>query len=529
VPARRNEVKEGEYTWYAYDAGGMPMAVYKQSFVKQTATTATMHFDVEEQDVYGSGRLGVRHGDEEGKYSESWTNITMNGNIYASYTVASNTAAYVKTHYTRELGKKQYEIANHLGNVLVTVSDKRLCYSATPSTATVVDWYVADVVSFTDYYVFGAPQTGRAGGEYRYGFNGKENDKEVKGIEGSHQDYGMRMYDPRVGRFFSADPLKISYPYYTPYQFAGNDPINYIDLDGAEKQEPSNGSNSGGLGSKIKNFFAHFTYGNEGINTDNSVAQKDFDSDPNPYDYQSGATINVRDANGNIYTKVLTVGESNQKYWQTAHIDRATVTISDQLISHWILASGSLSAPQLPPGIRAPSPFGPPGGAPVIPPTITRPLPPIGTPYGGYVGAIIVIGSAIYSAWPDDGITQNPGGTNTPDNMPKEKEPNGDVYYHYTDEQGFSAIMSSGVLQANAKGKIYLTKSAFSPASAEQILFINNPYYKGKGDYVVQFYVRPDQNALITPAGGGDINEYIYFGSTLRIKGQIMYSGTNPF
>jgi hypothetical protein len=32
---------------------------------------------------------------------------------------------------------------------------------------------------------------------YRYGFNGKENDNEVKG-EGNQQDYGMRIYDPRL-------------------------------------------------------------------------------------------------------------------------------------------------------------------------------------------------------------------------------------------------------------------------------------------------------------------------------------------
>ncbi|MBS1735236.1 MAG: hypothetical protein JSS98_01355, partial [Bacteroidetes bacterium] len=36
-------------------------------------------------------------------------------------------------------------------------------------------------------------------GHYRYGFNGKENDNEVKG-EGNQQDYGMRFYDPRLGR-----------------------------------------------------------------------------------------------------------------------------------------------------------------------------------------------------------------------------------------------------------------------------------------------------------------------------------------
>jgi RHS repeat-associated protein len=72
-----------------------------------------------------------------------------------------------------------------------------------------------------------------SGGSYRYGFNGKENDNEVKGI-GNQQDYGMRIYDPRIGKFLSADHLTKSYPWYTPYQFAGNMPIAAIDLDGLE-------------------------------------------------------------------------------------------------------------------------------------------------------------------------------------------------------------------------------------------------------------------------------------------------------
>ncbi len=72
-----------------------------------------------------------------------------------------------------------------------------------------------------------------ATGAYRYGFNGKENDNEVKG-EGGQQDYGMRIYDPRLGRFLSVDPLMKSFPFYAPYQFAGNMPISAIDLDGQE-------------------------------------------------------------------------------------------------------------------------------------------------------------------------------------------------------------------------------------------------------------------------------------------------------
>ena len=73
----------------------------------------------------------------------------------------------------------------------------------------------------------------------RYGFNGKENDNEVKGIEGSQQDYGFRIYDPRLGKFLSVDPLTKKYAHYTPYQFSGNKPIKFIDLDGAEEFDPS--------------------------------------------------------------------------------------------------------------------------------------------------------------------------------------------------------------------------------------------------------------------------------------------------
>jgi RHS repeat-associated protein len=69
---------------------------------------------------------------------------------------------------------------------------------------------------------------------YRYGFNGKENDNEVKGT-GNQQDYGMRVYDSRLGRFLTVDPLMPDYPFYSPYQFAGNKPIVAADLDGLEE------------------------------------------------------------------------------------------------------------------------------------------------------------------------------------------------------------------------------------------------------------------------------------------------------
>jgi RHS repeat-associated protein len=130
-------------------------------------------------------------------------------------------------------GNKLFELSNHLGNVLVTVNDKKLGVSSNNST---VDYFEPQVSGAQDYYPFGMLQPGRSynAGGYRFGFNGKENDNEVKG-EGNQQDYGMRIYDPRLGKFLSVDPLTKDYPWYTPYQFAGNTPIQAIDLDGEEE------------------------------------------------------------------------------------------------------------------------------------------------------------------------------------------------------------------------------------------------------------------------------------------------------
>jgi RHS repeat-associated protein len=75
---------------------------------------------------------------------------------------------------------------------------------------------------------------------YTYGFNGKENDNEIRldssgdPIPSSEQDYGMRIYDPRVGRFLSTDPISANYPELTPFQFGSNNPIENIDVDGLE-------------------------------------------------------------------------------------------------------------------------------------------------------------------------------------------------------------------------------------------------------------------------------------------------------
>ncbi len=70
--------------------------------------------------------------------------------------------------------------------------------------------------------------------DYRYGFQGQEMDNEIKG-EGNSLNFKFRMHDPRVGRFFATDPLSPQYPWYSPYQFAGNKVIAWRELEGLEE------------------------------------------------------------------------------------------------------------------------------------------------------------------------------------------------------------------------------------------------------------------------------------------------------
>ena len=80
--------------------------------------------------------------------------------------------------------------------------------------------------------------SGKAGfRSYRFSFNGKEKDDEIYGVTGSMYNYGFRLYDSRIGRFLSPDPLIVKeqkYPELSPYQYASNTPIQAVDLDGKE-------------------------------------------------------------------------------------------------------------------------------------------------------------------------------------------------------------------------------------------------------------------------------------------------------
>ena len=79
---------------------------------------------------------------------------------------------------------------------------------------------------------FGMLMPGRkfdAGTGYRYGFNGEEKDKD---ITNGDLDFGARIYDSRLGRWLSVDPLQHRYANLSPYNGMGNNPILFIDPSG---------------------------------------------------------------------------------------------------------------------------------------------------------------------------------------------------------------------------------------------------------------------------------------------------------
>ncbi|MBO9204218.1 MULTISPECIES: DUF6443 domain-containing protein [Niastella] len=198
-------------TAYVRDNDGNVLSVYTK--------TNSGSLIQSELHLYGSKRLGI---------------VTTHSKQDDLIVLDCGFKSGIQRTFTR--GEKLFELNNHLGNVLVTVTDKRIAHPQ--AGGTLIDHYEADIVNANDYYPFGMLMPGRRyitknSNNYRYGFNGKENDNEVKG-EGNQQDYGMRVYDPRIGKFLSVDPLTKDYPWYTPYQFAGNTPIWATDLDGAE-------------------------------------------------------------------------------------------------------------------------------------------------------------------------------------------------------------------------------------------------------------------------------------------------------
>jgi len=96
----------------------------------------------------------------------------------------------------------------------------------------------ADILQTASYYPFGLVMEKSDYGEEsypknRYLYNGKElNSDKMTSESLNWYDYGARFYDPQIGRWHIVDPLSEKYRRWSPYNYAVDNPMRFIDPGG---------------------------------------------------------------------------------------------------------------------------------------------------------------------------------------------------------------------------------------------------------------------------------------------------------
>ncbi len=124
--------------------------------------------------------------------------------------------------------RPEYWRKDHLGNTRLTFSD-----FDNNGVITFRPGQTMEITQEQHYYPFGMGQTGDWYGtvdpENRYRYNGKELNEEL-GLD--WYDYGARWYDASIARFGTIDRFAEKYSSMTPYHYAANNPVNFIDVNG---------------------------------------------------------------------------------------------------------------------------------------------------------------------------------------------------------------------------------------------------------------------------------------------------------
>jgi len=201
---------EHKYTWYILNLEGDIASVYeKEETIQGQQTVGNSTIYQSQIPIYGRNKIGV----------------------FRSFREIDQIQTDSLGIYSRRYDYRLYELKDHLSNVRAVVSDKKLASFNNTMNA----WkYDVSLITYSNYYPFGLEQPNRnfQSTEYTFGLNGQEEDREW--LNSQAISFKYRVYDPRLSRFFSVDPIALKYPWWTPYQFAGNNPIAAQELEGLE-------------------------------------------------------------------------------------------------------------------------------------------------------------------------------------------------------------------------------------------------------------------------------------------------------
>jgi len=136
--------------------------------------------------------------------------MIRDGNSSLKY-ILTGEGRYVMNVMNGTTGTMEYNITDHLGNVRVVLNDS------------------GEVIQSNDYYPFGMLMAQGGSSTNKYLYNGKEVQEQTGWL-----DYGARMYDASLGRWFNTDPKAEKYLNNSPYVFCGNNSLKYVDLTGED-------------------------------------------------------------------------------------------------------------------------------------------------------------------------------------------------------------------------------------------------------------------------------------------------------
>ncbi|MEO0038648.1 MAG: hypothetical protein RIQ59_1859 [Bacteroidota bacterium] len=238
--------KDGNTTGddYVYDANGN-MTVDKN---KKITSIVYNHLNLPTKIVFPTGNIVYIYnaaGQKVQKVVTDGTTVTttdyLGGYQYknAVLQLFPTAEGYVKN--TVNVFSYVFNYTDHLGNV-------RLSYTKDATTGSL------KILEESNYYPFGLKHNGynpiSPVPENRRLYNGKELQEEL-GL--NQYDYGARNYDPALGRWMNVDPLAETSRRFSPYVYALNNPIVFIDPDGMEAKGADGLTNSEWLAQNRRN------------------------------------------------------------------------------------------------------------------------------------------------------------------------------------------------------------------------------------------------------------------------------------